>query len=51
MQHTSIFINPLTDFGFKYLFGKESNKDFAILRQTEDEISEVTLVDKNRRRV
>lgn len=27
---TSIFINPLTDFGFKYLFGEESNKQFIL---------------------
>lgn len=26
----SIYINPLTDFGFKYLFGDEGNKDFLI---------------------
>lgn len=24
------FINPMTDFGFKYLFGREDSKDFLI---------------------
>ena len=51
MQHTSIFINPLTDFGFKYLFGKESNKDFAIsflnaLFPEDGRIVDLTYIDK-----
>lgn len=26
----SVYINPLTDFGFKFLFGQEDNKEFFL---------------------
>ncbi len=26
----STYINPMTDFGFKYIFGREESKDFLI---------------------
>lgn len=29
-RNTSIYINPLTDFGFKYIFGRNADKDFVI---------------------
>ena len=29
-RNTSIYINPLTDFGFKYIFGKNADKEFVM---------------------
>lgn len=29
-DQNSVYINPLTDFGFKFLFGQESNKEFLL---------------------
>ncbi len=47
----TIYINPLTDFGFKLLFGSEKNKKYLIsflnaLFQGEEKIVDVTYVDK-----
>lgn len=51
MANQSIYINPLTDFGFKYLFGEEEHKEFLIsflnaLFSEEDPIVDVTFIDK-----
>ena len=50
---TSVFINPLTDFGFKYLFGEEANKKFILsflnsLLTDGKVITDVEFVDKER---
>ena len=50
---TSVFINPLTDFGFKYLFGEEANKKFILsflnsLLTDGKAITDVEFVDKER---
>ena len=50
-DHKSVFINPLTDFGFKYIFGEEANKKFIIsflnsLMTDGKEIEDVEFVDK-----
>ena len=50
-EKKSIYINPLTDFGFKLLFGSEKNKKYLIsflnaLFQGEERIVDVTYVDK-----
>ncbi len=50
---TSVFINPLTDFGFKYLFGEETNKKFILsflnsLLTDGKVITDVEFVDKER---
>lgn len=49
----SIYINPLTDFGFKYLFGQEGNKEFLLsflnaVYQGKRDIVDVEFVDKER---
>lgn len=49
----STYINPLTDFGFKYLFGQEENKQFLLsflnaVLQGERVITEVEFVDKEK---
>lgn len=51
-QITSIYINPLTDFGFKYLFGQEENKQFLLsflnaIMQGHRVITDVEFVDKD----
>ena len=51
MLTTPVYINPLTDFGFKYIFGREENKDLLIsflnsLFTENGEIVDVTFVDK-----
>ena len=53
MATTSTYITPLPDFGFKYIFGREANKDFLIsflnaLLEDEGrgEIVDLTFVDK-----
>ena len=51
MLTTPVYINPLTDFGFKYIFGREENKDLLIsflnsLFPENGEIVDVTFVDK-----
>lgn len=50
-EESSIFINPLTDFGFKFLFGQEENKDFLLsflnaLKISATEITDVRFIDK-----
>ncbi|MDE5880288.1 MAG: Rpn family recombination-promoting nuclease/putative transposase [Muribaculaceae bacterium] len=50
-EKKSIYINPLTDFGFKRLFGSEDNKKYLIsflnaLFRGEEKIVDVTYVDK-----
>ena len=50
-DHTSTYINPLTDFGFKYIFGREADKDFTIsfltaLNIAPKPIVDLTFVDK-----
>lgn len=50
---TSTYINPLTDFGFKLLFGQEENKSFLLsflnsLMEGQKEITDVEFVDKER---
>lgn len=50
-QNTSTYINPLTDFGFKYLFGQEENKQFLLsflnaVMQGHRIITDVEFVDK-----
>lgn len=52
-EKKTIYINPLTDFGFKKLFGSEENKQYLIsflnaLFQGEQKIVDVTYVDKER---
>ena len=47
----STYINPLTDFGFKYIFGREADKDFTIsflnaLNIGPKPIVDITFVDK-----
>ena len=49
----SIYINPLTDFGFKFLFGQEGNKDLLLsflnaVFQGKRIITDVEFVDKER---
>lgn len=49
----SVYINPLTDFGFKFLFGQEENKEFLLsflnaIFQGKREIVDVDYVDKER---
>lgn len=49
----SVYINPLTDFGFKFLFGQEENKEFLLsflnaVFQGQREIVDVEFVDKER---
>lgn len=49
----SVYINPLTDFGFKFLFGQEENKEFLLsflnaVFQGQREIVAVKFVDKER---
>lgn len=51
MYKESIYINPLTDYGFKLLFGEERNKEYLIsflnaLFGDEHEIADVTYVNK-----
>ena len=29
-EKDSVYINPLTDFGFKYIFGRETDKEFTL---------------------
>lgn len=53
MSQSSVYINPLTDFGFKYLFGQEEHKIFLIsflnaLLADEYTIEDVEFVDKER---
>ena len=48
---TSIFINPLTDFGFKYIFGRHADKEFIMsflnaLFGNPVPITKVTFIDK-----
>ena len=48
---TSTYINPLTDFGFKYLFGQEENKQFLLsflnaVMQGHRILTDVDFVDK-----
>lgn len=52
MSHqNSVYINPLTDFGFKFLFGQEGNKEFllsflnAVMGESQ-EIIDAEFVDK-----
>ena len=50
-EKNSTFINPLTDFGFKYIFGREADKDFTIsflnaVRIAPQPVVDVTFVDK-----
>ncbi len=52
-EQKSKYINPLTDFGFKLLFGSDANKQYLIsflnaLFGDEDKIVDVTYVDKER---
>lgn len=47
----STYINPLTDFGFKLIFGQPENKDLLLsflngVFQGEREIADVEFVDK-----
>lgn len=47
----SIYINPLTDFGFKYIFGRNADKEFTIsflnaLKISTEPIIDITFVDK-----
>lgn len=49
----SVYINPLTDFGFKFLFGQEENKEFLLsflnaVFQGQREIVDVQFVDKEK---
>ena len=51
MSKDSIFINPLTDFGFKYLFGRHADKEFILsflnsLIGAPTPIRKVTFIDK-----
>ena len=51
MQSESIYLNPLTDYGFKFLFGTEQNKDFLIsflnaLFPEEGQILEIAFINK-----
>ena len=50
---SATFINPLTDFGFKYLFGQEEHKQFLLsflnsLMTGQRVITDVEFVDKER---
>ena len=50
----SVFINPLTDFGFKYLFGKDADKEFILsflnsLINGREKIESVEFLDKERK--
>ncbi len=52
-ESSSVYINPLTDFGFKYLFGQEENKQFLLsflnsLMEGEAVIEDVNFIDKER---
>lgn len=49
----STYINPLTDFGFKFLFGQEGNKEFLLsflnaVMNEEQEIVDAEFVDKEK---
>lgn len=51
MSKQPIYINPLTDFGFKYIFGEEEHKEFLIsflnaLFTDEEPIVDVKFIDK-----
>ncbi len=53
MKIESVYINPLTDFGFKFLFGQEENKEFLLsflnaLFQGTREIVDVEFIDKEK---
>ena len=53
MADTPTFINPLTDFGFKYIFGNEEHKEFLLsflnaIFPEEGEIVNVEFVDKEK---
>lgn len=53
VKDSATYINPLTDFGFKYLFGQEENKDFLIsflnsLHILDSQIEDVEFVDKEK---
>ncbi len=50
----NIFINPLTDFGFKYLFGRHADKEFILsflnaLKITPSPIKDVKFIDKEKK--
>ncbi|MDE6273089.1 MAG: Rpn family recombination-promoting nuclease/putative transposase [Muribaculaceae bacterium] len=50
----SIYINPLTDFGFKFLFGKHADKEFILsflnsLINGPSPITDVTFIDKEKK--
>lgn len=50
-KKTSVFINPLTDFGFKYIFGRHADKEFIMsflnaLIGGPAPITKVTFIDK-----
>lgn len=47
----AVFINPLTDFGFKFIFGREADKEFTIsflnaVQISQRPIVDVTFIDK-----
>lgn len=51
MSKDKVFINPLTDFGFKWLFGQKKHKRLLLsflnsLLVTENKIVDVRFVDK-----
>lgn len=51
----STFINPLTDFGFKYIFGRDADKEFTIsflnaVRVAPKPITNVEFIDKEKKR-
>ncbi len=52
-KNNPIYINPLTDFGFKFIFGQEENKEFLLsflnaVFQGERVITDAEFVDKER---
>ncbi len=53
MKKETVYINPLTDFGFKFLFGQEENKDLLLsflnaVFQGRREVVDVEFIDKER---
>lgn len=53
-EQASVYINPLTDFGFKYIFGRDADKEFILsflnaLIGKENPITTVEFVDKEKK--
>lgn len=53
-EQISVFINPLTDFAFKYLFGRTADKGFMLsllnsIIESDSPITDLTFVDKEKK--